>query len=540
MDASRGSYGSGVMSRGRRFVQIACALALTLPAAAGASPTQESLLQDDDQLMYNGPKAADRAFDELASLGVDRVRLSLHWGNVAPRKKGKLADPRDPASYDPSQFDGVDHALRAARQRGISVLLTITGHAPRWAVKGKRKGRLGKVWKPRAREYAKFVEMVGRRYSGDYRDENQGRDRIPRIDTWSTWNEPNWHSSLMPQWGRVRGRKVPMSPRIFRALHRGAVKGLEASGHGGDEILIGETAPLGSDWNRRKSPVKPIVFMRELFCLRGDLRPMRGRQATRAGCDFDRRGPLKATGWAHHPYPIKEPPGSSHPDPDRAVLADSGRLARVLDAAAAAGRIPGGLPLWYTEFGWQTEPDPVRGVPLGQHARWIAEAEQLTWADPRVAVHGQFLLQDDEPRTRYPAGSSQYWGTWQSGLRHVDGSPKPALDAYRMPLVAPSRVGRGDPLRLWGLVRPAPEGGSHDVAVQWRPGAGTGWETIGNLTVDDHHGYFSYSVPEVRAGDYRVVWSPPAPPPTRPLLLFEEQQPAPPPVPSPPVSVDVG
>src|SRR5436190_1432794 len=133
-------------------------------------------------------------------------------------------------------------------------------------------------------------------------------------------------------------------------------------------------------------------FLRDLLCLDAKLRPLRGARAKRLQCDFRAAGPLVASGYAHHPYSVTDAPGAPSADPDVVRLADAPRLERLLDAAARAGRVPAGLPLWFTEYGYQTAPpDPFRGVSLEQQAAWLVAAEHQTWADPRVASTAQFL-----------------------------------------------------------------------------------------------------------------------------------------------------
>ena len=68
---------------------------------------------------------------------------------------------------------------------------------------------------------------------------------LPRVTRWSVWNEPNQGGWLTPQSARVAGRTEPQAPSIYRGLVRAAVKGLADSGHRADEVLGGETAPLG-------------------------------------------------------------------------------------------------------------------------------------------------------------------------------------------------------------------------------------------------------------------------------------------------------
>ena len=85
------------------------------------------------------------------------------------------------------------------------------------------------------------------------------------------------------------------------AWSRPAPTGLGRAGHGGDRILFGELLPIGKTRVFRKNTMKPILFLRELFCLDSRWRPYRGRTARLHGC----RGYRKITGvngFAYHPY----------------------------------------------------------------------------------------------------------------------------------------------------------------------------------------------------------------------------------------------
>jgi hypothetical protein len=470
-----------------RAAVLALVLVLAAPAAAGAGQRQESLFMDDNLMLYRGDAVADRTFDELQALGVDRVRLSLPWRAVAPA----FRSARRPAvvRYDERHFHPWDHALRAARARGIDVLMNVTGGAPLWAT-GRRRGRpVSRQYKPDAAEFARFVAHVGRRYDGGLH---------PRVTAWSIWNEPNFGAFLQPQWERGR----PASPRIYRGLVRAALRGLRSSGHQNDLVLLGETSPVGVGARGTVTPMRPAQFLRELLCLDADLLPVDG-----PGCDFRARGRFEVTGYAHHPYPVTSPPDEPATHPDDLKLADSGRLAEILDAAAGQGRIPPELPLWHTEFGWQTAPDPVRGVPLADQARWIARAEHLTFLDDRVAALTQFQLRDDPPRAGVSRASPRYWGTYQAGLRFADGRRKPAYDAYRLALDAPDRVAPGAAPRLWGFVRAAPNGESQRVQLEYRPLGADRFVAVGEpVDVHDPRGYFEIDAPPQQSGAWRFVW----------------------------------
>ena len=472
----------------RRALLATLIVLVAAPAAAQANQRQESVFQDDNLLLYRGDRVSDRTFDELKELGVDRVRLSVPWRALAPDHRADVKP--SPLRYDDDDFRPWDHALRAARIRRIEVLLNVTGGAPMWAT-GRRKGRrVSLQYKPNPREFEAFVRMLGKRYDGS--------NGIPRAHAWSIWNEPNFGAFLQPQWENGK----PASPAIYRSLVRAGVRGLRRSGHTGDIVLLGETSPYGVDRTGSTTPMRPALFLRELFCLDQDLLPLDG-----PGCDFDSAdGRFDVTGYAHHPYPIVSPPDEPSINADDIKLADASRLTAILDAAAGRGRIPPELPVWYTEFGYQTAPDPVRGIPLGDHAKWLAQAERMTWLDDRVVAHTQFQMKDDPPRPKFGRNDPRYWGTYQAGLRFRDGTAKPAYNAYRLPLDAPARVPAGEQLRLWGLVRAAPNGDSTQVQLEHQAPGSNRFVPVGEpVFVYDPRGYFETEAPRL-TGTWRYIW----------------------------------
>lgn len=470
-------------------------LTLAVAAPARASINQLSIFMDDNRLLYRGAAVTESTLDELDGLGADVVRVSVPWRAIAPahraeHKPAALRDETDPAQYPRAAFARLDRVLRGARQRGMDVLFNVTGGAPIWAT-GRRDGRpVSLQYKPDAKRFGRFVEMLGRRYDGEH--------GVPRVELWSLWNEPNQGALLQPQWEDGR----PYSPRLYRRLARAGLAGLQRSGHGGDRILLGETAPLGVDRRGLRTSMRPGLFLRELLCLDPSLRPVDG-----PGCDFARRGPFPVTGYAHHPYSIIYAPDVGSSNGDDITFADSFRLTALLDGAAAAARLPPDLPLWWTEYGWQTNPpDPIRGVTLADQARWLGQAERMAWEDSRVAAVAQFLLRDDEPRRGAAPGSSRYWGTYQSGLEFADGRRKPAYDAYRLPFTAPAAVSQGAPVTVWGRVRPARPGDDVEVQVEFAA-AGAGWESAGApVRVTGPQGVFEQTLTASRSGAYRFRW----------------------------------
>ena len=474
------------------------ALSLSPASPAGASKTQESVFEDDFELLQNGAAARNRALDDIDRLGADVIRTLVLWNQVAPgykkKRKPKGFDGADPAAYNPALWDRYDDLVRGATARGLAIMFSPSGPIPAWASQcgGSLKNR--RVCKPKPTEYGKFVQALGARYSGSYADENQGGGVLPRVDRWSIWNEPNQPGWLMPQYESRSGRRVATAAHRYRALARSAIAGLRRSGHGAEMILLGETAPIGrTSGTLARRPIPPVEFIRELFCLKRNGRRMTGTQARLAGCR--RPGKLAVTGFAHHPYTR----GGSQPPrakvlPGEITVSTASRLKKLLAQGARARRIPGRLPIHYTEFGYQTNPpDRLFGVTEGEQARYINEADWIAFNDSRVRAVAQYKL-IDEPNV----------SSFQTGLRFLDGTAKMGYDAYRLAIWV--RKGAGG-LRVYGQIRPADDSSRELVDLQHRPDDESNFVTIQAIEVDSLKGHFVVDVP-ARPGQWRLRWAP--------------------------------
>lgn len=181
-------------------------------------------------------------------------------------------------------------------------------------------------------------------------------------------------------------------------------------------------------------------------------------------------------------------------------------LGQLLDriSEASEGKVPDALPLWMTEYGFETSPpDPFQGVSLDEQAEWNMLGDYIAWLNPRVASQAQFLLSDAGPARQHTANTKAFWKTFQTGLLYENGQPKPAFTAYRFPFLA-SAVGSN--VSTWGQVRYRQNGVPTAVRLQWRPNAQAGWiDQGGIIEVRDEMGYFISTLPRPGPGEWRAV-----------------------------------
>jgi hypothetical protein len=499
-----------------RSIILALFLGALLAPAAHASPLQTSIMMDDDLLIYRNDATAARALTQMKSLGVDTIRVTVLWSVVAnnarPTKaeiaklKGKAKtkaqrqarrfNATNPSTYPVQNWDRYDNLLKAAADRGIRVYFNVTGPGPLWAstTPPKKLRRLAATYKPKVGAFKQYVTAVGKRYNGTYRDENGSRGTLPRVSMWSLWNEPNQGGWLTPQWETRGGQKVATSPILFRKLYQAGYQGLVASGHrvDNDVILLGETAPLGSDAKTEKSPMRPKQFLRELFCIGPDGNPYTGRAASVRDCgDFASKGPLRATGYAHHPYTKNVAPTVRDASPDSLTMANIDELGTTLDdIAAKTNNLPSGLPLFMTEFGFETNPpDTFSGIAPNLQAKYDVLGEYMAYGDPRISSQAQFLLADVAPDRKHKKSSKAYWFTYQSGLFYTAGkligTAKPSAYSYAIPFLAtPTGLDPATGLpsySFWGQLRLLANGLPGAAAtIQFRPKDGSlDWTAVG-------------------------------------------------------------
>ena len=152
-----------------------------------------------------------------------------------------------------------------------------------------------------------------------------------------------------------------------------------------------------------------------------------------------------------------------------------GRLTRALGLAARVGATTQRLPVYVTEYGVESVPDPY-GASLVQQAEYIAITEFLLWRNPQVRSYSQYLLFDDRPTNDF---------AFQSGLLTHGGAAKPSFDAFPIALVV-RRSGRR--LHIWGHVRPGER--ARRVELQVRNPDSSPRQA--GVVATDPEGYFSF------------------------------------------------
>lgn len=471
-----------------------------------------SVMQDDNELIYSSAASRTFALNKMKRIGVDAVRVTVLWNAIAPRKRP--AHGQDPHAYRAANWDRYDDLVRAAQAYGMVVYLDVTPPGPRWSQAKANDPANQKAWKPNAKEFDRFYQAVARRYNGTYHDENEGKGVLPRVSWWGIGNEPNQGGWLMPQAQKIGGHLVPTSPAIYRSLLVAGADALIRTGHANDTINMGETAPLGVAPQSERRPLRPALFLREMFCLDHGLRSYRGSAAAARSCSTVKSlsilKRLPRLVYAHHPYTKRLAPTKRDKSRDAITVANLKVLPDLLDRIAKrTGLLPLGMPIVLTEFGYETNPpDPFNGIPLATQAEWNNLGDYAAYRNDRVFANTQFLLLDVAPLKQFPKNSKAYWFTYQSGLFTAAGKAKPSAFAYMMPFVA-KPAGGGNYL-FWGDVRFTPNGADQTVYLQKKVSGGN-WETVGDaIPVTNAVGFWEATKPASKGQTWRTVWADPS------------------------------
>ncbi len=210
-------------------------------------------------------------------------------------------------------------------------------------------------YKPNTAEFGKWAGVVAEHFAG-------------RVDRYSIWNEPNWRTWLGP---------LANGPGLYRSLYTRGYTAIKKADRRA-KVLIGETSPYG----RPGLSTSPIAFLRKVACVNAKYKRV-------GGCS-----PLKADGYAHHPYDFRHAPDYQYPGVDNVTIGTLSRLTKALDKLRKVGalRTNNGsrMPLYLTEYGYFA--NGHRALPPKQRTRYLQQAYTIALKNSRVKSQLQYLL----------------------------------------------------------------------------------------------------------------------------------------------------
>jgi hypothetical protein len=402
MESSKPVFSRVLLASLLAILMSSCFLMSGLQSASAARPLATGVTvpdaSSDEQLGY----------DRIRSAGARYTRVAVVWSLVAPAKKPAKWNPTDPA--DPNyHWQAFDQQVTRAVRAGLTPIVQINS-APRWAERCVAKGEPGNC-NPDPAAFQRFTRAAVRRYSGNF-------NGLPRVRYWEPWNEPNLHIFFKPQ----RIGKKRLSPYLYRNLlnrFAAAVKG----GSSTNLVIGGGLAPLGG-----VGSTSPLDFTRRLLCMKGRKHPVPIR-----GC----KGIGRFDIWAINPYTTGGPAHKAI-NPDDVQLGDVGEMVRLVRAARKYGKIKSAkryVPVWITEFSWDSRPPDPHGLKMGLLSRWTSEAMFRSW---RAGVDNFFWLsiRDWARQPGQPFSESIESGLWFRGGTIQKDRPKRVLKAFRFPFVA--------------------------------------------------------------------------------------------------------
>ena len=278
---------------------LALVLVLGHAGPAAANGSAEASIMDDQLLLGASQAKVDRQMKIFQGLGVDRVRVSAFWNQLAPSPKAR----RRPAGFDGSNqadrrygWQPLDRVVASARNHGLKVMISITTPAPLWGTGSPR--RRNPLWKPKAALFGNFAQAVATRYA-------------KYVDHYGIANEPNQGGWLQPQ----SDRTGLVAPHLYRAMVQAAYPKVKRADPG-SVALIGNLASGGRSGRGRRVPIRPLAFLRSFACVN-----KRYRRVRRGRCRGFSAIPGDALG--HHPYEFFTPPSKPSRNRDDAGIGDT-------------------------------------------------------------------------------------------------------------------------------------------------------------------------------------------------------------------------
>ena len=397
-------------------------LAFAAPAFAGGPAMSVGAAEDvAKQQDYDYAKAQ---MDKAKLAGLDTIRVTQTW-----TRNQKAVGPMDTIM--------LGNVVNAAQFTGVRVILSLFPFG-------------SSVTPLTDEDRANFAEFCV-----------DAAKKFPYVKDFIVGNEPNLNRFWMPQFGPT-GEDV--AAPAYVSLLATAYDALKAE-RPRSTIYGGGLAPRGVDRpGTGRDTHSPSTFVPDMGS---------------AYRDSGRQIPIMDA-FAFHPYGENSmtPPDFAHPLGSSIGLADYAKLVALLgqafDGTAQRGST---LPIVYDEYGVETtlartkaslyvgtEPSTTKPVDEATQARFYAQAMAMAFCQPNVLGLLLFHVQDE------PALAA-----WQSGVYHLDGTPKSSLTRVR---AAAAGVHRGIAARCDGM-RLTPK-----IALQITPRIGPGVKLTLTCSVD--------------------------------------------------------
>ena len=346
----------------------ACALGAAVSFAAPAAAVDFGANDDTGKFADDGGAVF---FSQMAAAGLKQNVLTIRWL---------------PGTMDIPDVEDLDRAVPVAVASGIKLAFAVYPYPPSAIETGRAKPQ----------EFAAWLDALARRY--------------PDVTTYIVGNEPNINTFWRPQGS---GRGLILSGAQFGRFLAAGYDALKAVSPDITVLGVG-SSPRGDRAPAQAGKSSPVHFLKAL----GDWYRLSGRQL-----------PLM-DGFSFHPYP--NPSNFTVPFTwtygwPNAGIHELPRIKQALwDAfnGTAQPTTVEGLKLYLDEVGWQVDTTRL-GVYTGfENVRVTTEATQASIydqlvrflvCDPDVAQLNFFGYYDERDR-----------GGWQSALRRLDGTERPA------------------------------------------------------------------------------------------------------------------
>ena len=373
--------------RRRRVARAATCLALLAAIgsapASGAKPNAGSYAGRvglNGHVVWVSGAEAKAQLDRARGGGVTWVREELPWAAVEP----------SPGAFDWARTD----ALMAAASSAQMNVLGLLGYSARWSSTDPS-GAGDTRYAPRdPAEYARYALEVVKRYGPRGSFWSSRRDLKPQpLTAVELWNEPFGFWAWKPN----------PDPAAYARLVRAAATAIRSYDPSIKILIAANVLQVRTDNTLRN-------WMQEVLAADPGLRSL-----------YD--------AYSVHPYPY---PRTKSPTDD------SGDIRWAYSQVTINHNLDPTKPIWITEVGWSTAPSASDAVSEQTQAAYVKGALQRGLEEWGSWVERVFIYSMD-PDNGPPTYREGYYG-----LRHADGTSKPAWDALTR-LVA---SGRATPLAL--------------------------------------------------------------------------------------------